>query len=314
MKILCIGPIVTDIAIKSLDLEDFDNGRAAVDSFEVLGGGDCNNAAIDLARLGDEVRPFGKIGSDFLGDRIVDLFHENHVDTSYIRRVSEPTTVSILILGQNGDPTLSVIRHGANETMNADDVTEDMILWADHVHMVSVLNLHAFDGAGTARVFELAHKMGKTTSMDLKAKIAPLENRLALIEKTLYNCDVFLPSDYEVEYLCGITDPEKAAEFFHPFGIRVFGCKCGARGVYLTDYHDAFMLPSLYSGTPVDVIGAGDAFSATFASVWKRGYDLRACGTLASAASALVLGEVGSTTGMRDLDAVIDYATTHGSF
>ena len=314
MKILCIGPIVTDIAIKSLDLEDFDKGRSTIDSFEVLGGGDCNNAAIDLARLGDEVRPFGKVGDDFLGQRVIELFHENGVDTSYVQKVREPTTVSILILGQNGDPTLSVIRHGANETMQPGDVTEEMIRWADHVHMVSVLNLHAFDGEGTARVFETAHALGKTTSMDLKAKITPLENRMALIEKTLYHCDVFLPSDYEVEYLCGITDPEKAAEYFRPYGIKIFGCKCGAKGVYLTDYRDAFMLPSLYNGTPVDVIGAGDAFSATFASAWKRGYDLRSCGLLASSASALVLGEVGCTTGMKDFETVLNYAKTHGSF
>ncbi|MBR3195260.1 MAG: carbohydrate kinase family protein [Clostridia bacterium] len=313
MKILCVGQIVVDVAIKSLDIDDFEKGRSTIDSFEVIGGGDCNNAAIDLTRLGEEARPFGVIGNGFLGDRLIELYHENGIDTSFIRRVSEPTTVSVLILGKSGDPTLTVIRSGAHEALMPGDVTEEMIRWADHVHMVSVLNLNKFDGEGTGRVFEIAHRLGKTTSMDLKALNPALANRMQLVEKALSNCDVFLPSHYEVEFLCGIRDPEKAAEFFAPFGLKVFGCKMGAHGVFLTDYHTSMYLPSLYEGTPVDVIGAGDAFSSTFACAWKRGYDLHDAGVLASAASAFVLDEVGCTTGMKDFDTVLRYAKERGA-
>lgn len=314
MNFLCIGPVLCDIAMKDINPSDFDNGRTVLNSFEILGGGDANNASIDLAILGETVRPVGVLGQDFLGDRLICLLQEKGVDTSYlIQKEDLPTTVSILMMGSEGDTTLNVMRHGSNESFAPGIVTDEMIAWADHVHLVSAMNLHAFDGDGAAEVFRKAHEMGKTTSMDLKKRIAPLEDRMSLVKGPLANCDVFLPSHYEVEYLCGLTDPTEAAEFFRPYGLKVFGCKMGAKGVYLTDYKEEIYQPTLYRGVPVDVIGAGDAFSSTFACAWKRGYCLKECGVIASAASACVVGSFGSTTGMRDFDSLVEFAKERGA-
>lgn len=314
MNFLVIGPIVCDIAMKNIDPEDFKRGRTVLERFEIAGGGDANNAAIDLAALGEDARICARVGADFLGDRLVSLLEARGVDVRYLKRLEDrPTTTSVLMLGSSGDVTLNVMHHGANESMEPGDVTEDMIAWADHVHMVSVLNLHGFDGEGTARAFALAKKHGKTTSMDLKKRIADVPDRMGLIEKTLENCDVFLPSHYEVEYLCGLTDPQEAARYFRRFGLKVFGCKLGAQGAYLTDYKEEVFQPSLYRGTPVDVIGAGDAFSSTFSCAWKRGYSLKDAAAIASAASAQIVGTVGATAGMKDFDALVSFARACGA-
>ena len=158
MNFLVIGPIVCDIAMKNIDPEDFKRGRTVLERFEIAGGGDANNAAIDLAALGENARICARVGADFLGDRLVSLLEARGVDVRYLKRIEDrPTTTSVLMLGSSGDVTLNVMRHGANESMEPGDVTEDMIAWADHVHMVSVLNLHGFDGEGTACAFALEY-------------------------------------------------------------------------------------------------------------------------------------------------------------
>ena len=308
MKFLCIGPIFCDIAMKSVEPDDFKHGRTVLDSFEIAGGGDANNAAIDLSILGEEARVFGGVGRDFLGDRVLTLLTEKGVDVSFVKRSDLPTSTSVLLLSDHGETTLNLIRKGANEALEPQDVTDEMIAWADHIHVVSVMNLHGFDGAGVESVLSRAHAMGKTTSMDLKKRLGSLDDRMTIMRGPLAHCDVFLPSNHEVEYLCGLTDPREAAQFFRPFGLRIFGSKLGADGVYLTDYKEEVLLPSLYRGTPVDVIGAGDAFASTFVCAYKRGYDLRTCGLIASAASASVVGSVGATSGMRDFETLLSIA------
>ena len=56
------------------------------------------------------------------------------------------------------------------------------------------------------------------------------------------------------------------------------------------------------------VIGAGGALASTFVCADRRGYDLRTCGLIASAASACVVGSVGATSGMRDFETLLSIA------
>ena len=125
MNFLVIGPVVCDIAMKNIDPEDFKRGRTVLERFEIAGGGDANNAAIDLAALGEDARICARVGADFLGDRLVSLLEARGVDVRYLKRLEDrPTTTSVLMLGSSGDVTLNVMHHGANESMEPGDVTE----------------------------------------------------------------------------------------------------------------------------------------------------------------------------------------------
>jgi fructokinase len=121
---------------------------------------------------------------------------------------------------------------------------------------------------------------------------------LPKIEEALYYCDIFIPSDYEVECVCGLKDSMEIKEFFRPYGISVFGIKLGAKGVFLTDYNKDIFVPSAYHGVPVETLGAGDAFFAAFNISYHRGYELEHCAVIASCASACILGHYGASTGM----------------
>lgn len=301
MNILCLGAVLCDIAAKPVPPDAFAARRINLDSLNVSGGGDANNASIDLARLGENVRTVSRVGKDFLGGMLLSQLRENGVDTRYVQIDGHAqTTAAVLMLGPDGVTVVSARKSGACDALCQSDVSDEALAWADHLHTVNVLNMPALDGEGLAALFARAHARGVTTSVDVKRPRNAHEHPMDCIREALGHCDVFLPSDHEVDYLCGISDPREAAEYFHRFGVKVFGMKRGKDGVYVTDYQQELFQPSLYRGTPVDVVGAGDAFSSTFVASWRRGRSLKDAALLASAASARVLSCVGTTAGMRD--------------
>ncbi|MBP3371458.1 MAG: carbohydrate kinase family protein [Clostridia bacterium] len=314
MKVLCIGGIMCDVAFSPVEkIDGLRGGSVVSETFSIHGGGEGNNASMDFATLGEEVRLVGRVGADFIGDHLLSELNKKGVDTSSVIRVKEePTTISVQMISGVGARTLAAKRWGANETLAKDDVPDELIEWADHVHVVAAMCLHGFDGEGSASVFEKAHKLGKTTSMDLNNPRfdGPCFH---LYEDALYNCDVFLPSSYELERSVGLTDMSEIREFFSKYGISILGVKRSELGAYLTDFKEEIYMPSLLEGDPVDVVGAGDAFSSTFVSAYKRGYCMQDCGAIASAASAHVLSTLGCTAGMRDFETLKAYAAARGA-
>ena len=314
MNILCIGAILCDVAFRPVESEDFLlDAPKCIDAFRLHGGGEGNNAAMDFSTLGETVRLVGRVGTDFIGSYLLSQLQTHGIDTNAVIRVPDnPTTISVQMISGSGGRTLAAKRWGANETMEKDDVPDALIRWADHVHIVNAMCLSGFDGEGSARVFARAHALGKTTSMDLNNPRfdGPCFH---LFRDALYNCDLFLPSSYELERACGLTGMHEIREFFAPFGIRMMAVKRSELGAYVTDFTDEAFMPSLLKGDPIDVVGAGDAFASTFVSAFHRGFDMRGCCAIASAASAHVLGALGATAGMRDFDTLLAYAQNCGA-
>ena len=307
MKILVVGAVVCDIAAKPVGPDAIEKRRIEIDSLNISGGGDANNASIDLATFGEEVRIVSKVGDDFLGSMLTDQLRKKGVDTRYL--IHDPdmeTTAAVLMLGPGGSSTISARKNGACDTICEKDIPDEALDWADHLHVVNVLNMPQLDGHGLAELFRRAHAHGITTSMDMKRPRKPHDEPLSCIREALPHCDVFLPSDQEIEYVTGLTDPQQVTEYLRSFAPKLFVMKRGAQGVYVTDFSSSFTQPSLYEGTPVDVVGAGDAFSSTFVASWKNRYSLEECARIASNASAHVLSRIGTTAGMCSKEELID--------
>ncbi|MGI6004716.1 MAG: carbohydrate kinase family protein [Christensenellales bacterium] len=300
MKILCVGTVVCDITVKPVPKDIFELGTTRIELLQIMGGGDASNAASDLVVLGDEPRLIGVVGDDIFGRQLLEILKGRNVDTGHIRIQRGVNTSSTVVLIASDGERSFCYRPGSNEDLRESDVTNEDIAWCDHVHIASAMRLTSMDGEGVAKLFRRAHAAGKTTSMDLTVDHDDIW--LPKIQEPLHHCDIFIPSDYEVSRVCGLTDPVEMKEFFRPYGLKVFGVKLGARGVYLTDFENDYRIPTLLEGTPVDTTGAGDAFCAAFVSAYKRGYSIEACGHIASAAACFVISEVGTVAGMKDFD------------
>lgn len=298
MKCLCVGNAACDIILQPSNMELVQD-RLLLNNVIMSAGGDALDVAVDLAILGDQPALISCIGMDDFGSKIMKTLTESGVDTRYMIQDSIiPTTTSILLLKPDGERQ-AAYRSGGNERLSLNHVPDEAIEWADHVHLGSPMRLSSMDGKGTAELFRRAKLKGKTTSMDL---VVPLDNIwLPKIEEVLHYCDIFLPSDYEVSQVCGLTDPLQIKEFFRPYGLSVFGIKMGANGVFVTDYKQDVWLPAS-TNRVIDTLGAGDSFVAAFLSSYKKGFSLRDCAAISSIASGFVVQELGTTHGMKSFD------------
>ena len=61
MKVLCVGEMMVDLLVHPVGPVAFDNDASQVEEIAIRSGGDANNNAIDLAKLGNEVYYVGRV-------------------------------------------------------------------------------------------------------------------------------------------------------------------------------------------------------------------------------------------------------------
>ena len=84
--------------------------------------GTAAGASVDMAKLGLDVYALGAVGTDKIGDFVINTMDSYGIDTSALVRKSEAqTSMSMLLIRPNGDrPALHV--PGANALYSLDDV------------------------------------------------------------------------------------------------------------------------------------------------------------------------------------------------
>jgi len=90
-------------------------------SFERVPGGKGANQALAAARLGAGVSLTGAVGDDLFADEALALLREGGVDLSGVRRLSEPTGVALILVGEDGENSI-VVAPGANTLAQAGEL------------------------------------------------------------------------------------------------------------------------------------------------------------------------------------------------
>lgn len=312
--VIALGGAAFDIPVSSVPRDIMSRGSAHVD-IRMATGGDALNGAISMASLGVNTALMAYLGTDEFGDAVLARLVETNVNTDLIVRDPEqPTRLAYLLIEENGER--HILTHGLQamkKGLTKDHVTDEILSRARHLHYASVNSNKHLDGEDIGDIFARAKKLGLTTSMDAGFDRDGIW--LPKAEKALYNCDIFFPSYSEaVPIAGGLTDVEEMREFFRPYGMHYFGCKLGAEGVYLYDYHEekTYRMGTLLRGEVVDTTGAGDAFFAGFLAAYLRGWEIEDCLALGSAQSAIIISTIGANVGIKDLPTALQYAKDSG--
>jgi len=127
-----------------------------------------------------------------------------------------------------------------------------------------------------------------------------------LTSMQLPHLDYFLPSIDEARLMTGQESPADIASFFLDQGVKTVRLKMGAEGCYLCNARISLHIPAFKIGV-VDTSGAGDAWISGFLSGVNNGWDLERAGRFGCAAGALCTGAIGTTTGLRNMEQVLDF-------
>ena len=300
MRILCVGEMMADLLVHPVPEIVFDNDADSGEEIAVKSGGDANNNAIDLAKLGNEVYLVTLAGRDALADNCLKIAQEAGVCVDYVKRSTDTDqTRSLILINDRGD------RHflqypGTSAKFCFEDVDLSLLDKVDILQIGGAFHLPAFDGEGSARLLELARSKGVTTCMDVTKDRT---GKWTAIAPCYPHLDYFLPSIEQAACIAGTEDERRIADYFLERGVGTVAIKLGTRGCYCKNKDRAFYC-GRYTVPVAETTGAGDAFVAGFLTELGHGGNLEDCVRFATATSAHAVQAFGATAGVPDYDTV----------
>lgn len=255
--------------------------------FEAPGGKGVNQA-VAAARAGARVAFVGAVGDDHAGDVLRDVLAAEGIDIGGLATVSAPTGRALIGVSDDGENSIIVVP-GANAHVTADHVARHretiaaarVVLCQLEIPLESVIASFAMAAEGAHRILN-------------PAPAASLPDELSLL------LTMVIPNEHEVALLGG-EDALRAQGVDH---VVVTEGARGARHVHAAGVSRVEPHPV----SPVDTVGAGDAFCGTVAARLSLGDDvaraLRA-GAVAGALATTARGAVPSLPRWDDVAAVL---------
>ncbi|HEY2437748.1 MAG TPA: carbohydrate kinase family protein, partial [Solirubrobacteraceae bacterium] len=103
MSAVAMGVHVVDVLARPVGDIPEGQGGALVDEIRITAAGSAGGTAVTLAKLGAKVASAGAIGTDALGDVLLELLGERGVDTAaLVRREGVQTSASVLPIRPDG--------------------------------------------------------------------------------------------------------------------------------------------------------------------------------------------------------------------
>ncbi|MCX7925433.1 MAG: sugar kinase [Fimbriimonadales bacterium] len=303
-KIASVGILVADVVAKPVSHYPERGICAHVERMELHVGGCASNTGLALAKLGLPVSVVGKVGQDAFGDFILGELQRHGVDIRGVRRSATAGTSSTMVM-VHPDGERSFIHHkGANAEFRPDDIDWELLGDCTIFHLAGMYLMPQMDGEPAARVLQEAKRRGMITCLDTTWDASGQWMRL--LQPCLPYLDYITPNYGEASMLTGETEPEKIADRLLQEGVGTAVIKMDAQGCFVKNAATAFHLPACEVEV-VDMLGAGDCFTAGWLAGVSMDWDLRRTARLANAVGALCVSALGATTGVKPLSETIQF-------
>ena len=249
VRIIAAGHLNWDVTLRVAALPEPD-GEARIRSQHRSGGGSAANVASALAGFEVSVGLIGSVGDDDHGLLARRELEAAGVDLSGVRTVeSGATTVKYLIVDDSGE-VMVLANDGVNEAIGPEDLDEDPIAAAAHLHLTS-------QRPDTARrLVDIATDGELTVSFDPGRRLGERD-----YDDLLDAVDVLFLNDREA--VEALASARAAPEEVVAGTDRVIVVKHGAAGATVYTPDGTYEHPG-FGVDPVDTTGAGDAFAAGF--------------------------------------------------
>jgi ribokinase len=272
--------------------------------FTTVTGGKGANQAVAAARLGAETRFVGCVGNDGFGQQQRESLSEAGVDLSLLKTDPVvPTGTAVIMVAETGENTI-IVTPAANYELTPDDIADLAGAFRDSDVVLLQLEIPIDTVAACLR---LARATGTIAMLDA-GSTPPLAPEL------LAEAHIVSPNETEAETLTGIAvhDVESAraaAQRLRDWGVEHVVMKLGANGALYVGPGGETYVPA-FPVNPVDTVGAGDAFTAALALVWKTHHPADAL-RIANAAGALATLVHGAQPAMPTRAAVDAFLEAH---
>ena len=241
-----------------------------------------SNVAIGLARLGHRASWCGVLGADQAGLLIERTLRAEGVDTTEVRR--DETGFTGILVREDRLPNLTRVdyhrRGSAGSTLDTSDVLSALEHSRPRVVHVTGITPALSNGSRAAilALVQQARRSGVRVTLDVnhRRRLWSDDEARAALRPLLPHVDVLIGSVEELALVTDRTaDPEKAARSLIDRGCQDVVVKRGAAGATAYTAEQTVSSPARRV-TPVDTVGAGDAFTAGYLSGGLDDLDLKA--------------------------------------
>lgn len=254
-------------------------------------GGPAAYISVIAARLGVQVGLITVVGDDVSG-KLLDPIYRSGMDTRGIKRTGHSTTTNVLRYNRAGEKELLFLKKAPRITVA--DVPD--CFWPAQLFCLCPVDYEV-----TADLLECLRREGKTVMADLggfggaasdrRKQPAEPDSRVRDVTNVIRRSDIAKASSEDCRYLFGrVVGPDHLVHLGSQVGIITKG---SAGADVATRVASAPITVPAMTDRPVDVTGAGDAFTAGFlANYLQQGDPIRAS-AYGCATSALVIERTG---------------------
>jgi sugar/nucleoside kinase (ribokinase family) len=270
-----------------------------IDELTLAVSGAAGTAVIAAAKMGLKSLAVGGVGSDLMGDWVLQRVAHFGVDISGLQQIDGSRTSSSIVCTRADGSRPALHMRGATADFVVGPELLSRVINSKVVHLGGVGLMDAMDGVRNAELLRQAKASGAITTVDVFAgSPADLPDVAAVLPYT----DFFMPSDEEAKALTGYADIEDAAKFFLDRGVDCCVFTLGAEGAYYRHQNGTSFRVPAFDVRVKCTCGCGDAFNAGFAVGLVHGFDPETLVRFAQATSALNATGLGSQAGVVSFD------------
>jgi sugar/nucleoside kinase (ribokinase family) len=309
-RVYCIGNIVADIQVKTLEALPPVDQIQPVEAIEFVLGGNAANTAACLALVGVPSAVIARVGDDPFGGLLLGGLRAAGVDISHaLVTPGERSSVTMCPVGPRGERR-SVFAEGATRRFTAADVPWDVMAGNAHLHICSFFLLTGFGGVAAASVLQRARDRRMSTSLDVCWD--PFGRWAGELAPCFEHLDFILPNRSEAEQITGLADPAEMGEWFLDRGVKTAIVKLGTDGCLVKTRGDTMAIPA-YPAQALDTTGAGDAFAAGFLAGQVWGWDVRRSAQFGAALAAVSVTGYGASSAVKSRAQVLQVMEAESS-
>ena len=305
-RIVVLGAHILDVLGRPVESIPAGQGSARLTEIRATVAGTAAGTAVDLAKLGADVRTIGAVGDDLLAQVLTGEMSRYGIDTSgLVRKPGGQTSATILPIRLNGErPALHV--PGATALLERADLDLTGLTGAAAVMVGAPDALTGLTPDDLTEIATAAKDAGALLVVDV---LRPGSARdFERIRGLLALADWFAPNSDQLAALTGERGLGSAIDAVLALGTGGVAVTLGAQGAVVATRRGGAPVP--VPGIAVDVTdttGCGDGFDAGLITGLLAGVAPQDAAWLGVACGSLVATGLGSDAGIASLDQVLAF-------
>ncbi len=266
---------------------------------QLFGGGSAANTAVALARLGVRTAFTGAIGDDGYGRTVRDDLKKEGIDLSGLRTISDAFTPMVIAMIEPGGERHIVVwppERGADNGLKPDDIDHRQIAGGAWLHTSGMCLRASPVREAVLHAMQIAAEAGMPVSLDLNLRLELWgwrDHIRETIERAIALADVvFGSAEEEIVPVARVASVEAAAHIISG-GARIVVARRGRDGALAASPGGTQHAPA-FAVTPVDLLGAGDAFDGGFIAARLAGRSVDEALRWGNAVAALKITQPGA--------------------